>query len=82
MPMIDGIDDRDIQKFEIDDSIISDKQIIGSFNLNMARIKLINAEKKYSNLKGQWLSTILGQLYVYEAPEAQGDITMSSSVMT
>lgn len=76
MPMIDGIDDRDIQKFEIDDSIISDKQIIGSFNLNMARIKLINAEKKYSNLKGQWLSTILGQLYVYEAPEAQGDITI------
>ncbi len=36
MPLIDGVNDADIQKFEIDDSIVSDNQAIGSFNLNTA----------------------------------------------
>ena len=54
MPLIDGVNDADIQKFEIDDSIVSDNQAIGSFNLNTATIKLINPAKRYSSLKDQW----------------------------
>lgn len=76
MPLIDGVNDADIQKFEIDDSIVSDNQAIGSFNLNTATIKLINPTKRYSSLKDQWIDTLMGKLYVYEAPEAQGDVTI------
>lgn len=76
MSMIDGVDDADIQKFDIDDSIVSDNQVIGSFNLNLATIKLINLNKKYSSLKGTWIDTAMGRLYIYEAPEKQGDITI------
>lgn len=76
MSMIDGVSDADIQKFTIDDSIVSDNQVIGSFCLNSATIKLINLNKKYSSLKGKWVNTVMGELFVFEAPETQGDITI------
>lgn len=76
MPLIDGVNDADIQKFEIDDSIVSDNQVVGSFNLNTATIKLINPNKRYNSLKDQWVDTLMGKLYVHEAPEAQGDVTI------
>lgn len=76
MPLIDGVNDADIQKFEIDDSVVSDKQAVGAFNLNLASIKLINPNKRYNSLNNQWIDTQMGRLYVYEAPETQGDVTI------
>lgn len=79
MAMITGIDDADIQAFEIEDSVVSDSQAIGSFNLNTATIKLVNLNKKYDNLKGTWLDTILGKVYVNDAKTEQGAITIELS---
>ena len=73
MALIENIEDRDIQKFEIERSIVSNKQVIGSFALNTASIKLINYSKRYNNLKNSWIKTKMGDLYVYDAPETQGD---------
>lgn len=79
MAMITGIDDADIQAFEIEDSVVSDEQAIGSFNLNTATIKLVNLNKKYDDLKGKWLDTVLGKLYVNEQKTEQGQITTELS---
>lgn len=79
MAMITGIDDADIQVFEIEDSVVSEGQAIGSFNLNTATIKLVNLNKKYDDLKGTWLDTILGKVYVDDAKTEQGAITIELS---
>lgn len=76
MALIENIEDRDIQKFEIERSIVSNKQVIGSFALNTASIKLINYSKRYNNLKNSWIKTKMGDLYVYDAPETQGEVTI------
>lgn len=79
MAMITGIDDADIQEFEIEDSVVSDNQAVGSFNLNTATIKLVNLDKKYDNLKGTWLDTILGKVYVNDAKTEQGAVNIELS---
>lgn len=76
MAMITGVNDLDIQSFEIEDNVISDEQAVGSFNLNTAKIKLVNVNKQYDNLKGTWLETVFGSLYVKEAKSEQGDISI------
>lgn len=76
MAMITGVNDIDIQSFEKEDSVVSDQQAIGSFNLNTSKIKLVNLNKQYDSLKGTWLSTIFGKQYVNDAKSKQGDVSI------
>lgn len=77
--MIDNVLDKDIQSFKIEDSILDEKSIVGTFHKNTVKIGLINYQKAYSNLKNTWIDTYLGKLYVYDAPEIQGEITIELS---
>lgn len=74
--MIEGVLDEHIQAFEIEESVISNEMAVGSFNQTIVTIKLINPNKSYDGLKGTWIKTYWGRLYVYEAASKQGEASI------
>lgn len=53
MAIISNVENRHIQKLEIEDNIFDGEKVVGSFVKNLGKIQLINIDKQYETLKGQ-----------------------------
>ena len=65
--IVNNIENNDITELKINDGIVADKDIIGSFVKNSADIEIINLDHKYDNLKGTYIDIQdFGKWYVNE----------------
>ena len=77
--MIQNYKDDDIQSFEYETSINSDGNILGTCELGIATIQMINDSNTYSALKGQWIKTIFGSFYIYDVEPVQEKVNIKLS---
>lgn len=69
-------ENRAIQSFEHETTMISDKKIAGSCVLGKATIQMLNDSNKYSDFKNQWIKTVFGSFYVYKVEPVQEKISI------
>jgi len=73
--LISEIEDKHIQKFELDDNIHDEETIVGTFYKNSGSINAININKQYNHLKGKEIKIQgHGTWYVQDIVSAQEDI--------
>lgn len=77
--MIQGFEDKIVQKFEYETTAISNKNIIGTCELGKATIQLLNESNNYSELKESWIKTRFGSFYVYDVAPVQEKINIKLS---
>lgn len=77
--MIQGFEDKIVQKFEYETTAISNKNIIGTCELGKATIQLLNESNNYSELKESWIKTRFGSFYVYDVTPVQEKINIKLS---
>ena len=77
--MIQGYEDKIVQKFEYETTAISNKNIIGTCELGKATIQLLNESNNYSELKESWIKTRFGSFYVYDVTPVQEKINIKLS---
>lgn len=77
--MIQGYEDKIVQKFEYETTAISNKNIIGTCELGKATIQLLNESNNYSELKQSWIKTRFGSFYVYDVTPVQEKINIKLS---
>lgn len=77
--MINNYYDDVIQSFEYETSINSDGNILGTCELGTATIQMINDSNTYSSLRGQWIKTIHGSLYIYDVAPVQEKVNIKLS---
>ncbi len=53
--IVSKIEDKYITGFKVNDNIVADKKVIGSFVKNTAELQIINLNHSYDNLKGQYI---------------------------
>lgn len=65
--IVENIEDNDLLNIEIDDEIGTDKEIIGTFVKNTAKLSIRNLNHQYDNLKDKYISiSNFGSWYVYD----------------
>lgn len=69
-------DDKSIQTFEYETTMISDGSVIGTCELGKATIQLLNDSNKYSTFKDSWIKTIHGSFYIYNVEPVQEKINI------
>ena len=77
--MIQGYEDKIVQKFEYETTAISNKKIIGTCELGKAIIQLLNESNNFSELKESWIKTRFGSFYVYDVVPVQEKINIKLS---
>ncbi len=77
--MIQGYEDKVVQKFEYETTAISNKNIIGTCELGKATIQLLNENNNYSELKESWIKTRFGSFYIYDVAPVQEKINIKLS---
>lgn len=77
--MIQGYEDKLVQKFEYETTAISNKKIIGTCELGKATIQLLNESNNFSELKESWIKTRFGSFYVYDVAPVQEKINIKLS---
>lgn len=77
--MIQGYDDKIVQKFEYETTAISNKNIIGTCELGKATIQLLNESNNFSEHKESWIKTRFGSFYVYDVTPVQEKINIKLS---
>lgn len=77
--MIQGYEDKVVQKFEYETTAISNKKIIGTCELGKATIQLLNENNNYSELKDNWIITRFGSFYIYDVAPVQEKINIKLS---
>ncbi len=77
--MIQGYEDKIVQKFEYETTAISNKKIIGTCELGKATIQLLNESNNFSELKESWIKTRFGSFYVYDVIPVQEKINIKLS---
>lgn len=77
--MIENYSNDIIQSFEYETSINSDGNILGTCELGIATIQMINDSNIYSSLKGQWIKTIHGSFYIYDVEPVQEKVNIKLS---
>ena len=77
--MIQGYEDKIVQKFEYETTAISNKNIIGTCGMGKATIQLLNESNNYSELKESWIKTRFGSFYVYDVTPVQEKINIKLS---
>ena len=77
--MYQNYDEKDIQSFEYETTIVSDGNIIGTCELGKATIKLLNDSNEYSTYKDSWIKTIHGSFYVYDVKPVQEKVNIELS---
>lgn len=77
--MIEDYSDDIIQSFEYETSINSDGNVLGTCELGIATIQMINDSNTYSSLKGQWIKTIQGSFYIYDVEPVQEKVNIKLS---
>lgn len=77
--MIEDYSDDIIQSFEYETSINSDGNVLGTCELGIATIQMINDSNTYSSLKGQWIKTIHGSFYIYDVEPVQEKVNIKLS---
>lgn len=77
--MIQGYEDKIVQKFEYETTAISNKKIIGTCELGKATIQLLNESNNFSELKESWIKTRFGSFYVYDVAPVQEKINIKLS---
>lgn len=77
--MIQGYEDKIVQKFEYETTAISNKNIIGTCELGKATIQLLNESNNFSELKESWIKTRFGSFYVYDVVPVQEKINIKLS---
>lgn len=77
--MIQGYEDKIVQKFEYETTAISNKNIIGTCELGKATIQLLNESNNFSELKESWIKTRFGSFYVYDVAPVQEKINIKLS---
>lgn len=77
--MIQGYEDKVVQKFEYETTAISNKNIIGTCELGKATIQLLNENNNYSELKENWIKTRFGSFYIYDVAPVQEKINIKLS---
>lgn len=70
------IDNKAIQSFEYETTIISDSKIVGTCELGKANIQLLNDSNKYSVFKDSWIKTIQGSFYIYNVQPVQEKVSI------
>lgn len=73
------IDSKNIQNIDYEKTIVSDGNIAGTCELGKAEIQLLNDSNEYSSLKGNWIKTIFGSMYVYDVAPIQEKINIKLS---
>lgn len=53
--IINNIQDNHITGFKVNDNIVADKKVVGTFVKNTAELEIINLNHVYDNLKGQYI---------------------------
>lgn len=53
--IVSKIEDKYITGFKVNDNIVANKKVIGSFIKNTAELEIINLNHTYDNLKGQYI---------------------------
>ena len=67
MSIVSNIENNDITELKINDGIVADKDVIGSFVKNSADIEIINLNHKYDELKGTYIDIQdFGKWYINE----------------
>ena len=54
--IISNIDNKHVTAVKIDDGIVSNKEVVGTFIKNTGEIEIININHVYDNLKGQYIN--------------------------
>lgn len=72
-------DETNLQSFEINKTISSDKNIIGTCELGTAELQLLNDSNEYSNFKDKWIKTIHGSFYIYDVKPVQERVNIKLS---
>lgn len=74
--MIEGIEKKDILSFEIEKSIVEEKKVVGSFAKNSVSVELLNYDNAYSNLKGTYIKSLFGTIYIDDIEAVQENISI------
>lgn len=69
-------ENKNIQEFEYEETIVSDGNVIGSCELGKATIKLLNSSNEYSVYKDSWIKTIHGSFYIYDVQPVQEKVSI------
>lgn len=69
-------DEKNIQTFEYETTMISDGHIIGTCELGKATIQLINDSNEYSTFKDSWIKTVHGSFYIYDVSPVQEKVNI------
>lgn len=70
------IEDKAVQSFEYETTMISDSNIVGTCELGKATIQLLNDSNEYSVFKDSWIKTIHGSLYIYNVEPVQEKVSI------
>ncbi len=69
-------EDKNIQTFEYETTMISDGHIIGTCELGKATIQLLNDSNQYSTFKDSWIKTVHGSFYIYDVSPVQEKVSI------
>lgn len=69
-------EDKNIQTFEYETTMISDGHIIGTCELGKATIQLLNDSNQYSTFKDSWIKTVHGSFYIYDVSPVQEKVNI------
>lgn len=72
-------DEKDIQSFEYETTMVSDGNIIGTCELGKAEIQMLNDSNGYSSLKESWIQTVHGSFYIYDVAPVQEKVNIKLS---
>lgn len=54
--IITNIDDKHLQSVKIDEQLLENKKVIGTFHKNTCELEIININHQYNSLKGSWVN--------------------------
>lgn len=77
--MIEGYDNKFLQKFDYETTAISNKKIIGTCELGKATIQLLNEGNDFSDMKETWIKTKFGSFYIYDVKPVQEKVNIKLS---
>lgn len=77
--MIEGYDNKFLQKFDYETTAISNKKIIGTCELGKATIQLLNESNDFSDMKETWIKTKFGSFYIYDVKPVQEKVNIKLS---
>lgn len=73
------LDENDFQSFEINQTALSNSELVGTCELGEAEIQLLNDDNDYSDLKGEWISTSRGSFYIHNVTPVQEKVNIKLS---